>query len=68
MEENLTPLEMARQKQNLLACVNCKNCVEVRGAYFCEKSGKLLIPRFMEIGCMHKPSQFEKKEYPDDNG
>ncbi len=61
--EGMTPLEIARKREESESCVNCANCVKVRRAYFCGANGKFLIPRFMDIGrCMHVPSDFRKRE------
>lgn len=35
----------------------------VGGNYYCETNGKMLIPRYMEIGrCMHVPSTYKARE------
>lgn len=64
--DKMTPLEKARYRASLPPredCVTCANCVEVNGAYYCETNGKLLIPRFMNIGrCMGVPSRYKPKE------
>ena len=62
----MTPLERARYRASLPPredCVTCANCVEVGGHYYCETNGKMLIPRYMEIGrCMHVPSAYKARE------
>lgn len=65
-DQKLTPLQRARlqaQQPPREDCITCANCVEVLGNYYCETNGKMLIPRFMEIGrCMGVPSRYKKKE------
>ncbi len=62
----MTPLEYARYKASLPEpenCVTCANCVEVGGFYYCETNGKMLIPRYMNIGrYIEVPSKYKKKE------
>lgn len=64
--DKMTPLERARYKASLPPredCVTCGNCVEVGKTYYCETNGKMLIPRYMQIGrCMGVPSRYKKKE------
>ena len=61
----MTPLEYARYKATLPepeSCVDCANCVEVNGCYYCEVTGKILMKQFMNIGrCLHVPSTFKKR-------
>lgn len=64
--DKMTPLERARYRASLPEpenCVTCGNCVEVGGFYYCETNGKMLIPRYMNIGrCPEVPSKYKKKE------
>lgn len=49
--EGLTPLEKARQMQReniIYSCLECKKCVKVGGAHYCEDSGKMLHPMRLE--------------------
>lgn len=63
--DKMTPLERARYRESLPPredCVTCANCVEVGGVHYCETNGKILIPRYMEIGrCLHVPSTYKKR-------
>ena len=56
----MTPLQPARLYPRE-ECITCANCVEVRGMFYCETNGKMLIPRFMAIGrCMGVPSRYKE--------
>ncbi|MCH5315459.1 MAG: hypothetical protein J1E81_06065 [Eubacterium sp.] len=55
----MTPLEEARLREKNGGCDTCKKCVTVRGVFYCEVNGKLLLPSLISIGhCMHNPSDF----------
>ena len=46
-----TSLEIAREMERnkiLRNCHDCKNCVKVRGWWYCEDSGKMLHPMMLE--------------------
>lgn len=53
-----TPLERARERQGKQAnpfCNTCKNHVVVDDVDFCEISGKLLLPSFLDVSiCLGK--------------
>lgn len=60
----MTPLERARnsKKERSESCISCAHLVEIRGVYYCDISGKILLPRFMNIGrCMHETSEYKEK-------
>jgi hypothetical protein len=59
----MTPLERARnsEKERAKSCISCAHLVEIRGVYYCEVNGKILLPRFMNIGhCMHEKSEYKE--------
>ncbi len=61
----MTPLEKARKAQisENGGCDTCANSVSVDGAFYCEVSGKLLLPSCMQGGhCMHNPSDYKKEQ------
>lgn len=59
----MTPLETARNKRKDGSCIHCANCVEIKGIYYCEISGKILLPSIVNIGyCIHKTNDYKAKE------
>jgi hypothetical protein len=60
----MTPLEKARAIKGVNACIECEKCVTIRGTYYCEESGKILLPMFTEhgaaMGCSIMKWKFER--------
>ena len=44
----MTPLEAARQRQQYRTCPTCEDRVEIGGASYCRRDGKLLHPMLLE--------------------
>lgn len=43
-----TPLERAQQRAQMKSCPDCEDRVEIRGASYCRKDGKLLHPMLLD--------------------
>lgn len=53
----MTPLERARQNEGkIFYCDECDKLVEIRGTFYCEESGKIILPMFLERGQGNGPS------------
>jgi hypothetical protein len=53
----MTPLEMARQNEGkIFCCGECDKLVEIKGVFYCEESGKIILPMFIERGEGNGPS------------
>jgi hypothetical protein len=44
----MTPLKMARQRKQVIRCINCPKLVQIGNVFYCEESGKILLPQFLE--------------------
>lgn len=61
----LTPLEQARLYVEgciIYSCLECKKCVKVGGAYYCEDSGKMLHPMMIQRTSPFRCEKLDRKQ------
>jgi hypothetical protein len=67
----MTPLERAREREGKISyCDECNKLVEIRGTFYCEESGKIILPMFLEhgeggglsMGCSVMKWKFERRQ------
>ena len=62
----MTPLEKARKEENKIQCKTCKNCLLLNNIYYCEVSGKMIIPYTLDCNrkeqCKNRYKKMEERK------